>query len=149
MSPSGSATARFTTLQTFHGNPADGRCFAKPDLRPVARSGPAEPDPHHHRIGPGESPDSSPISRRPSSNGHAVRVPFAHNASLTDVGPWRLEQPQQVSCWPGECRFEAAANGPLQGILGYENPAPGVLRLRSMNPRSGPGIRFRRSLHPW
>ena len=49
-------------------------------------------------------------------NGHAVRVPLL-NGSLTDAvfelkAPVNLEQVNSA--------FEAAANGPLQGILGYE-----------------------------
>ena len=49
-------------------------------------------------------------------DGHAVRVPLL-NASLTDVV---LELEQQVSAGQVNAAFEAAANGPLQGILGYE-----------------------------
>ena len=49
-------------------------------------------------------------------NGHAVRVPLA-NASLTDC-VFEVERPTTA----GEVNklFQAAANGPLAGILGYE-----------------------------
>jgi glyceraldehyde 3-phosphate dehydrogenase len=49
-------------------------------------------------------------------NGHAVRVPLL-NASLTDA-VFELERP--VSVEEVNDAFEAAANGPLQGILGVE-----------------------------
>ena len=49
-------------------------------------------------------------------NGHAVRVPLL-NASLTDA-VFELERPVTVDAVNGA--FEAAAHGPLQGILGYE-----------------------------
>jgi len=49
-------------------------------------------------------------------NGHAVRVPLL-NASLTDA-VFELERPVSVEEVNGA--FEAAANGPLKGILGYE-----------------------------
>jgi len=49
-------------------------------------------------------------------NGHAVRVPLL-NASLTDA-VFELERPVSVEEVNGA--FEAAANGALQGILGYE-----------------------------
>jgi glyceraldehyde 3-phosphate dehydrogenase len=49
-------------------------------------------------------------------NGHAVRVPLL-NASLTDA-VFELEGSVTVEEVNGA--FEAAANGPLQGILGYE-----------------------------
>ncbi|WP_398325419.1 ArsJ-associated glyceraldehyde-3-phosphate dehydrogenase [Vulcanococcus sp.] len=49
-------------------------------------------------------------------NGHAVRVPLL-NASLTDA-VFELERPVSVEAVNGA--FEAAANGALQGILGYE-----------------------------
>ncbi|MCP9880765.1 type I glyceraldehyde-3-phosphate dehydrogenase, partial [Cyanobium sp. A1C-AMD] len=49
-------------------------------------------------------------------NGPAVRVPLL-NAALTDaVFEWERE----VSVDEVNAAFEAAANGPLQGILGYE-----------------------------
>ena len=50
-------------------------------------------------------------------NGHAVRVPLL-NASLTDA-VFELERSVTVEEVNGA--LEAAANGPLQGILGYEN----------------------------
>ena len=50
-------------------------------------------------------------------NGHAVRVPLL-NASLTDA-VFELERSVTVEEVNGA--FEAAANGPLQGILGYES----------------------------
>ncbi|MFM7237360.1 MAG: ArsJ-associated glyceraldehyde-3-phosphate dehydrogenase [Cyanobium sp.] len=49
-------------------------------------------------------------------NGHAVRVPLL-NASLTDA-VFELERSVTVEEVNGT--FEAAANGPLHGILGYE-----------------------------
>ncbi|MEB3167232.1 MAG: ArsJ-associated glyceraldehyde-3-phosphate dehydrogenase [Synechococcaceae cyanobacterium] len=49
-------------------------------------------------------------------NGHAVRVPLL-NASLTDA-VFELERSVTVEEVNGA--FEAAANGPLRGILGYE-----------------------------
>ncbi len=49
-------------------------------------------------------------------NGHAVRVPLL-NASLTDA-VFELERAVSVEEVNGA--FEAAANGPLHGILGYE-----------------------------
>ncbi|WP_216902297.1 ArsJ-associated glyceraldehyde-3-phosphate dehydrogenase [Synechococcus sp. CCY 9618] len=49
-------------------------------------------------------------------NGHAIRVPLL-NASLTDAV---FELRQEVSAEQVNAAFEAAANGPLQGILGYE-----------------------------
>ena len=49
-------------------------------------------------------------------NGHAVRVPLL-NASLTDAV---FELERSVSADAVNAAFEAAANGPLQGILGYE-----------------------------
>jgi len=49
-------------------------------------------------------------------NGHAVRVPLL-NASLTDA-VFELERSVTVEAVNGA--FEAAANGPLHGILGYE-----------------------------
>jgi glyceraldehyde 3-phosphate dehydrogenase len=49
-------------------------------------------------------------------NGHAVRVPLL-NASLTDAV---FELRRSVSVEEVNRAFEEAANGPLQGILGYE-----------------------------
>jgi glyceraldehyde 3-phosphate dehydrogenase len=49
-------------------------------------------------------------------NGHAVRVPLL-NASLTDAV---FELKRSVSVEEVNRAFEVAANGPLQGILGYE-----------------------------
>ena len=49
-------------------------------------------------------------------NGHAVRVPLL-NASLTDAV---FELKRAVSVEEVNRAFEVAANGPLQGILGYE-----------------------------
>ena len=49
-------------------------------------------------------------------NGHAVRVPLL-NASLTDA-VFELEQPTTAE--DVNAAFEAAANGALRGILGYE-----------------------------
>jgi len=49
-------------------------------------------------------------------NGHAVRVPLLH-ASLTDAV---FELKRSVSVEEVNQAFETAANGPLQGILGYE-----------------------------
>jgi glyceraldehyde 3-phosphate dehydrogenase len=49
-------------------------------------------------------------------NGHAVRVPLL-NASLTDAV---FELERAVSVEEVNRAFEAAANGALQGILGYE-----------------------------
>ena len=49
-------------------------------------------------------------------NGHAVRVPLL-NASLTDAV---FELERSVTVEEANGAFEAAANGPLQGILGYE-----------------------------
>ena len=49
-------------------------------------------------------------------NGHAVRVPLL-NASLTDA-VFELEQPTTVEAV--NATFEAAAQGSLRGILGYE-----------------------------
>ncbi|MEB3321347.1 MAG: ArsJ-associated glyceraldehyde-3-phosphate dehydrogenase [Synechococcaceae cyanobacterium] len=50
-------------------------------------------------------------------NGHAVRVPLL-NASLTDA-VFELEREATVE--QANRAFEAAAGGPLQGILGYES----------------------------
>jgi glyceraldehyde 3-phosphate dehydrogenase len=49
-------------------------------------------------------------------NGHAVRVPLL-NASLTDAV---FELEQATTAEEVNAAFEAAANGPLAGILGYE-----------------------------
>jgi len=49
-------------------------------------------------------------------NGHAVRVPLL-NASLTDAV---FELTREVTIEEVNSAFEAAANGPLHGILGYE-----------------------------
>jgi len=49
-------------------------------------------------------------------NGHAVRVPLL-NAALTDAV---FELESAVTADEVNAAFEAAANGPLQGILGYE-----------------------------
>ena len=49
-------------------------------------------------------------------NGHAVRVPLL-NASLTDAV---FELTREVTVEEVNSAFEAAANGPLHGILGYE-----------------------------
>ena len=49
-------------------------------------------------------------------NGHAVRVPLL-NASLTDAV---FELKRDVTAQEVNAAFEAAANGPLGGILGYE-----------------------------
>ncbi|MFW6731938.1 MAG: ArsJ-associated glyceraldehyde-3-phosphate dehydrogenase [Synechococcus sp.] len=49
-------------------------------------------------------------------NGHAVRVPLL-NASLTDAV---FELERSVTVEEVNSAFEAAANGPLHGILGYE-----------------------------
>ena len=49
-------------------------------------------------------------------NGHAVRVPLL-NASLTDC---TFEVARETTADEVNALFEAAANGPLRGILGYE-----------------------------
>jgi glyceraldehyde 3-phosphate dehydrogenase len=49
-------------------------------------------------------------------NGHAVRVPLL-NGSLTDAV---FELKQNVTVEQVNAAFKAAADGPLQGILGYE-----------------------------
>ncbi|MGH1354798.1 MAG: ArsJ-associated glyceraldehyde-3-phosphate dehydrogenase [Thalassovita sp.] len=49
-------------------------------------------------------------------NGHAVRVPLL-NASLTDCV---FEMERETTVEEVNALFEAAANGPLKGILGYE-----------------------------
>jgi glyceraldehyde 3-phosphate dehydrogenase len=64
-------------------------------------------------------------------NGHAVRVPLL-NASLTDC-VFEVDRPttaEQVNAL-----FEAAAKGPLKGILGYE-PRPLVSSDYTNDPRS-------------
>ena len=65
-------------------------------------------------------------------NGHAVRVPLL-NASLTDC-VFELKRPVTVDEVNG--LFEAAANGPLNGILGYET-RPLVSTDFTNDPRSG------------
>ncbi|WP_299503023.1 ArsJ-associated glyceraldehyde-3-phosphate dehydrogenase [uncultured Roseobacter sp.] len=65
-------------------------------------------------------------------NGHAVRVPLL-NASLTDC-VFELERTTTVEAVNG--LFEAAANGPLKGILGYET-RPLVSTDYTNDPRSG------------
>ncbi len=64
-------------------------------------------------------------------NGHAVRVPLL-NASLTDC-VFELERPTTVD--EVNAAFEAAANGPLKGILGYET-RPLVSTDYTNDPRS-------------
>ena len=49
-------------------------------------------------------------------NGHAIRVPLA-NASLTDMV---FELEREVTAEEGNQALKAAADGPLAGILGYE-----------------------------
>lgn len=49
-------------------------------------------------------------------NGHAVRVPLL-NASITDCV---FEMARETTAQEVNSLFEAAANGPLKGILGYE-----------------------------
>ncbi|MDA3857384.1 MAG: ArsJ-associated glyceraldehyde-3-phosphate dehydrogenase [Roseovarius sp.] len=49
-------------------------------------------------------------------NGHAVRVPLL-NASLTDIV---FELERETTAAEVNARFKAAAEGPLKGILGYE-----------------------------
>ena len=49
-------------------------------------------------------------------NGHAVRVPLL-NGSLTDAV---FELKQSVTVEQVNAAFQAAAEGPLKGILGYE-----------------------------
>jgi len=49
-------------------------------------------------------------------NGHAVRVPLL-NASLTDIV---FELERETTAKEVNARFKAAAEGPLKGILGYE-----------------------------
>ncbi|MFW2543241.1 ArsJ-associated glyceraldehyde-3-phosphate dehydrogenase [Primorskyibacter sp. 2E107] len=64
-------------------------------------------------------------------NGHAVRVPLL-NASLTDC-VFEVEQPTTAE--EVNALFEAAANGPLKGILGYET-RPLVSTDYTNDPRS-------------
>lgn len=64
-------------------------------------------------------------------NGHAVRVPLL-NASLTDC-VFELERATTVE--EVNALFEAAANGPLKGILGYET-RPLVSTDYTNDPRS-------------
>ncbi|SDL44834.1 glyceraldehyde-3-phosphate dehydrogenase (NAD+) [Franzmannia pantelleriensis] len=64
-------------------------------------------------------------------NGHAVRVPLA-NASLTDMV---FELEREVSVAEVNAALEAAAEGPLAGILGYEERPLVSIDYRS-DPRS-------------
>jgi glyceraldehyde 3-phosphate dehydrogenase len=64
-------------------------------------------------------------------NGHAVRVPLL-NASLTDCV---FELECEVTVDEVNAAFEAAANGPLKGILGYET-RPLVSTDYTNDPRS-------------
>lgn len=64
-------------------------------------------------------------------NGHAIRVPLL-NASITDC-VFELERATTVA--EVNALFEAAANGPLKGILGYE-PRPLVSCDYINDPRS-------------
>ncbi len=65
-------------------------------------------------------------------NGHAVRIPLL-NASLTDCV---FEVERATTAQEVNALFEAAANGPLQGILGYES-RPLVSADYTNDPRSG------------
>ena len=65
-------------------------------------------------------------------NGHAVRIPLL-NASLTDCV---FEVERATTAQEVNTLFEAAANGPLQGILGYET-RPLVSADYTNDPRSG------------
>lgn len=65
-------------------------------------------------------------------NGHAVRVPLL-NASLTDCV---FELDRETTVEEVNSLFEAAANGSLQGILGYET-RPLVSADYTNDPRSG------------
>ncbi|MGB0660982.1 MAG: ArsJ-associated glyceraldehyde-3-phosphate dehydrogenase [Mangrovicoccus sp.] len=65
-------------------------------------------------------------------NGHAVRVPLL-NASLTDCV---FEMEREVTVEELNARFKAAAEGPLKGILGYEE-RPLVSADYVNDPRSG------------
>ena len=60
-------------------------------------------------------------------NGHAVRAPVL-NASLTDCV---FELQRATTAAEVNALFEAAATGPLAGILGYRAPALGQRRLRA------------------
>ena len=74
-------------------------------------------------------------------NGHAVRVPLL-NASLTDCV---FEVERATTAEEVNALFKAAADGPLQGILGYETPRAGVVAI-------SPTTRARRSStrnRPW
>ncbi|WP_108263576.1 ArsJ-associated glyceraldehyde-3-phosphate dehydrogenase [Mangrovicoccus ximenensis] len=64
-------------------------------------------------------------------NGHAVRVPLL-NASLTDCV---FELERETTAEEVNAAFEAAANGPLKGILGYET-RPLVSADYTNDPRS-------------
>ena len=64
-------------------------------------------------------------------NGHAVRVPLL-NASLTDCV---FEVTRETTAEEVNALFEAAANGPLNGILGYET-RPLVSTDYTNDPRS-------------
>ncbi|WP_118138739.1 ArsJ-associated glyceraldehyde-3-phosphate dehydrogenase [Oceanicella sp. SM1341] len=64
-------------------------------------------------------------------NGHAVRVPLL-NASLTDCV---FELEREVTAEEVNAAFEAAADGPLKGILGYET-RPLVSTDYTNDPRS-------------
>ena len=64
-------------------------------------------------------------------NGHAVRVPLL-NASLTDCV---FELNRETTAEEVNAAFEAAANGPLKGILGYET-RPLVSADYTNDPRS-------------
>ncbi|WP_138469369.1 ArsJ-associated glyceraldehyde-3-phosphate dehydrogenase [Poseidonocella sp. HB161398] len=64
-------------------------------------------------------------------NGHAVRVPLL-NASLTDCV---FELERETTAEEVNAAFEAAANGPLKGILGYET-RPLVSADYANDPRS-------------
>lgn len=65
-------------------------------------------------------------------NGHAVRIPLL-NASLTDCV---FEVERATTAQEVNALFEAAANGPLQGILGYET-RPLVSADYTNDPHSG------------
>ena len=64
-------------------------------------------------------------------NGHAVRVPLL-NASLTDCV---FELERETTAEEVNALFKAAADGPLQGILGYEE-RPLVSTDYTNDPRS-------------
>jgi len=64
-------------------------------------------------------------------NGHAVRIPLL-NASLTD---FVFEAERETTAAEINALFEAAADGPLQGILGYET-RPLVSADYTNDPRS-------------